>query len=123
MPHMVVYARRALRDLKRIQQYIAQDGRPANAKAFVQAIVAKCDGLAAAPHQGTRRDDLLPGLRTTGFRRRVTIAFRIIDQTVLIAGISTVVANSRTSDSLQPKRRREQSRKATGSPIARFLAG
>lgn len=96
MPYTVVYSRRALRDLERIEQYIEQDGRPANAKAFVQAIVAKCDRLAAAPHQGTRRDDMVPGLRTTGFRRRVTITFRLIGQTVLIAGIYYGDAISRT---------------------------
>jgi toxin ParE1/3/4 len=55
--------------------------------AFVEAIVAKCDGITTAPHQGTRRDDLLSGLRTTGFRRRVTIAFRIGVDTIHIAGI------------------------------------
>ena len=87
MAHAVVYSRRALRDLERILRYISEDGRPANARVFTQAIVAKCEGLSVAPHQGTRRDDLAPGLRTTGFRRQVTIAFRILGQTVLIAGI------------------------------------
>jgi hypothetical protein len=29
----------------------------------------------------------MPGIRTTGFRGRVTIAFRITQDTVLIAGI------------------------------------
>jgi hypothetical protein len=39
---------------------------------------------------------MVPGLRTTGFRRRVTITFRLIGQTVLIAGIYYGDAISRT---------------------------
>jgi toxin ParE1/3/4 len=33
--------------------------------------------LADFPQRGTRRNDLLPGLRTIGFERRATIAFRV----------------------------------------------
>jgi plasmid stabilization system protein ParE len=87
MPFRVIYSKRAQFDLLNIERHIADAGSPANAKAYVTAIVAKCDGLAAAPYQGTRRDNLMPGIRTTGFRGRVTIAFRITQDTVLIAGI------------------------------------
>jgi toxin ParE1/3/4 len=87
MPYRVIYSERAKSDLIDIERHIADDGSPANAKAFVEAIVAKCDGIATAPHQGTRRDDLLSGLRTTGFRRRVTIAFRVGADTIRIARI------------------------------------
>ena len=37
--------------------------------------------------RGTQRDDLLPGLRVTGFERRVTIAFIVSEAAVLIEGI------------------------------------
>jgi toxin ParE1/3/4 len=36
------------------------------------------------PERGRGRDDLRPGLRTTAFRRRVTIAFHISEITVTI---------------------------------------
>lgn len=87
MLHRVIYSQRAKSDLLNIEHYISDAGSPANAKAFVEAIVAKCDGITTAPHQGTRRDDLLSGLRTTGFRRRVTITFRVSADTIRIAGI------------------------------------
>jgi toxin ParE1/3/4 len=87
MPYRVIYSEHAKSDLLDIERYIADAGSPANAKAYVKAIVAKCECLAAAPYQGTRRDHLLSGLRTTGFRSRVTIAFRIAAETILIAGI------------------------------------
>jgi len=34
-----------------------------------------------------QRDDLLPGLRVSGFERRVTIAFVATDSAVLIEGV------------------------------------
>jgi toxin ParE1/3/4 len=87
MPYRVIYSERAKSDLLSIERYISDAGSPANARAYVNAIVAKCDGLASAPYQGTRRDHLLPGLRTTGFRGRVTIAFRVTEEIIVIAGI------------------------------------
>jgi toxin ParE1/3/4 len=87
MSYRVIYSEHAKSDLLDIESYIADAGSPANAKAYVESIVAKCDGLVAAPHQGTRRDHLLPGLRTTGFRGRVTIAFQLTKETIRIAGV------------------------------------
>ncbi|MGB5087418.1 MAG: type II toxin-antitoxin system RelE/ParE family toxin [Methylocystis silviterrae] len=43
--------------------------------------------LETFPERGTRRDDLRPGLRTIGFRRRVTIAFAVETDAVTIIGI------------------------------------
>jgi len=43
--------------------------------------------LATFPQRGQLRDDLLPGLRTTGFERRITIAFVVTPDAVLIEGI------------------------------------
>jgi len=40
--------------------------------------------LADFPERGTRRDAIRPGLRTLGYRRRVTIAFHITDAAVVI---------------------------------------
>jgi toxin ParE1/3/4 len=37
--------------------------------------------------RGRKRDDLLPGLRTIGFERRVTVAFVVSADAVLIEGI------------------------------------
>ena len=36
------------------------------------------------PERGAQRDDLRPGLRVIGFERRVTIAFHITSETVVI---------------------------------------
>ncbi|MCP3475500.1 type II toxin-antitoxin system RelE/ParE family toxin [Bradyrhizobium sp. CCGUVB1N3] len=46
-----------------------------------------CMALTTFPKRGTRRDDILPGLRTIGFERRVTIAFRVLKTQVEIVTI------------------------------------
>lgn len=46
-----------------------------------------CRAFSTFPHRGTRRDDIRPGLRTVGYRRRATIAFEVTDDTVNILGI------------------------------------
>jgi plasmid stabilization system protein ParE len=43
--------------------------------------------LTTFPQRGTRRDDVLPGLQVVGFGRRVTIAFVVTGDAVLIEGI------------------------------------
>jgi plasmid stabilization system protein ParE len=45
---------------------------------YLDRIEEACMALATFPKRGTRRDDILPGLRTIGFERRVTIAFRVL---------------------------------------------
>jgi len=44
--------------------------------------------LADFPERGTKRDDILPGLRTIGFERRVTIAFRVQETRVEIVTVA-----------------------------------
>lgn len=51
------------------------------------AILDSCDRLKEFPFVGVARDDLRPGLRTLGFRRRVVIAFAVTDETVEIIGV------------------------------------
>ena len=43
--------------------------------------------LETSPARGTRRDDIRLGLRTIGFERRATIAFRIVGREVVIVRI------------------------------------
>jgi toxin ParE1/3/4 len=53
------------------------------ADGYVGRIIDFCNGLFTFPLRGTQRDDLLPGLRVTGFERRVTIAFIVTADAVL----------------------------------------
>ncbi len=84
MTREVIFAPEALADLFKLYDDIALDAGTGRAQSYTDQITAHCLGLMTFPERGTRRDDLRPGLRTTTFRRRVTIAFHITDTTVTI---------------------------------------
>jgi toxin ParE1/3/4 len=85
--YAVAFSPKAETQLSEIESYLAERFYPANAERYVLRLTRACHSIALAPHIGTRRDDLRPGLRTTGFERRVTIYFKVVGQQVLIVGI------------------------------------
>lgn len=87
MAYRIVFTPEARDQLLSIHRYIAAEASADRASAFVTAIVDYCESLRTFPKRGTRRDDLRPGLRTVGFRRRVTIAFAVEEQIVAIIGV------------------------------------
>ncbi len=87
MGYRVVFTPEARDQLASIYRYIAAEAAADTASTFVTAIVDYCESFSTFPNRGTRRDDLRPGLRTVGFRRRVTIAFTADEQGVAILGI------------------------------------
>lgn len=84
MTHRVVFAPESLDDLRGLYDLIADASLPDRALAYVEALQRHCLGLADFPERGTRRDAIRPWLRTLGYRRRVTVAFRVTDTTVVI---------------------------------------
>lgn len=74
--------------LNNIYDYIASEGRPDTAIAYVRRIRDACMALAHFPERGNKRDDILPGLRTVGFERRSTIIFRVLEGHVEIVSIA-----------------------------------
>ncbi|MDB5432201.1 MAG: Toxin ParE1/3/4 [Caulobacter sp.] len=84
---IVTYSACARRQLLALYVYIAERSgvRPAND--YIMRIERYCQGLDTFPHRGALRDDISPGLRTIGFERRVTIAFRVAPDEVVIAQI------------------------------------
>ena len=87
MTHTVRFAPEVLKQLDALERYIAEAGASVAAARYVDAIVDQCAKLQNNPHRGARRDDIRTGLRTIGFRRRVTIAFEVVDDTVTILGV------------------------------------
>jgi toxin ParE1/3/4 len=83
----VRFAPAAERDLSQLLDYIAAAATPTIAGRFVDELIAHCESFATFPDRGSPRDDIRPGLRTTGFRGRVVIAFAAIDDAVVILGI------------------------------------
>jgi toxin ParE1/3/4 len=83
----VVLAPLAEQQLDSIADYIAERAGEARAEAYVSRIVAYCRSFRTFPHRGTRCDHISPGLRIVGFERRVTIAFRVFADEVVIAQV------------------------------------
>ncbi len=83
----VLFTPSAARQLRALHRYIAQHSYESRADDYIQRIVDFCKDLETFPQRGTRRDDILPGLRTIGFERRVTIAFMVTQEAVLIEGV------------------------------------
>ncbi len=83
----VIFTPRAEGQLDALHRYITDHGSERWADGYIARIVDFCTGLATFPLRGQARDDLLEGLRTTGFERRVTIAFVVTDDAVLIEGV------------------------------------
>lgn len=88
MAHKIVFRPQAEAELFALYRYIAGDSGTARAGDYVSRIEAACMALATFPKRGTRRDDIAPGLRTIGFERRVTIAFRVLEGIVEIVTIA-----------------------------------
>ena len=83
----VIFTPRAERHIDGLHEYITGKASESRADAYIARIVAFCTGLGTFPLRGQQRDDLLSGLRTTGFERRVTIAFVVTADAVLIEGV------------------------------------
>jgi toxin ParE1/3/4 len=83
----VVFTPLAERQIDQLHTYITEQASESRADAYIARIVTFCTGLTTFPLRGHKRDDLLPGLRTIGFERRITIAFIVATDAVLIEGI------------------------------------
>lgn len=84
MARRVGFAARARRELRDLYDLIARDGGEERAARYVGGLEEFCSGLAMFPERGARRDGLRPGVRVIGFRRRVTVAFAVREDDVVI---------------------------------------
>lgn len=87
MSYRIVVAAEARAQLDDLYDFIAASASSKTALRFTTAILDQLDSLRTFPNLGTARDDILPRLRTIGFRKRVTIAFVVEAPAVLILGI------------------------------------
>jgi toxin ParE1/3/4 len=83
----VIFTPEAEQQLNELEQYLADRFYPADADQYIQRLTKACIAIGSAPYQGTKRDDIAPGFRTTGFERMVTIYFNLTEKAVLIVSI------------------------------------
>jgi toxin ParE1/3/4 len=84
MRRRVVFAVEAQADLDDIFAWVADHAGVATALAYTRRIHDHCLALATFPERGARRDDIAEGLRTAAYRRRVTIAFTVEPDRVVV---------------------------------------
>jgi toxin ParE1/3/4 len=66
-------------DLFALCRYVAEASSGTRAEASIARIEKACMALAMFPDREAMREDIAPGIRTIGFERRATIAFRVLD--------------------------------------------
>lgn len=66
---------------------IEREAGERRARGYVAALTAFCRSLDVFPERGARRDDIRPGLRIIGWRRRAVIAVRLQGDEVIILGV------------------------------------
>lgn len=84
----VVYRPEAVADLQEVLRYALRRSQSrAVAEQFVARVRDRCRRIGLAPHAGTPRDDLAPGLRTVAFERRAVVAYLVEGDKVVITNV------------------------------------
>lgn len=87
-PRPIVWRPKARDQLLALYDWIAERADPDTAFAYTSAIEAHVARLATFPERGTPHDDIAPGIRTTLYRRRTLIAYRVLDFQVEILALA-----------------------------------
>jgi toxin ParE1/3/4 len=86
--YTIVWRPQARDDLLSLYEWIADQADPETAFDYASRIEAHTAKLATFPERGTPRDDLANGVRTTPYRRRTVIAYRVLNDMVEILAIA-----------------------------------
>ena len=81
--YRVVFSPLAEDDLVGIYEFIAKDS-PSRALSFIQRLRVQCRTLKTMAARGPQREGLGPGVRIMVFERRVTVAYHIKDEQVIV---------------------------------------
>jgi toxin ParE1/3/4 len=82
--YRVVMGHDAIADLIDLKRHIEDQAGADIAGGYINRIERFCRGLDILPHRGASRDDVRKGVRILVFERRVTIAYRIKEDSVII---------------------------------------
>jgi len=74
----------AVEDLAAIQMWLRREAGDGVAERFLARLLDHIAGYEVAPKRGRLREDLRPGLRLAGWRRVVTLAFRVDDEPAVV---------------------------------------
>ena len=96
--YQVIIGGKAKKQLAELYDYIALNSSSQTAFNYTEGIVDYCESLKTFPKRGNKRDDILPGMRVTNYRKRTTITFVVRDEVVEILGIWYGGQNYQESD-------------------------
>lgn len=85
--YSVIFSPRAEQQLGSLYAYIDAHSGEERAERYISDIIAFCQGLSIFPERRTKRDELRSDLRVIGYARRVTIAFSVKTDRVIIHGV------------------------------------
>lgn len=86
-PRIVTFSPEAKDDLRKLYDWLAETASPNVAIKYIGRIESYCMGLTHLPERGNRRDDVREGLRIQSFEKRISIAFNVEDERVVILGL------------------------------------
>ena len=93
----VVFAPEAADDMNELYDWVAAQASHQVAMGYIERVEAFCLGLSLGSERGQVRSDVRPGLRITGFERRLTVAFTVEEETVTVLRVFTAGRNWETS--------------------------
>ncbi len=87
--YQLLFTPESRRDLKSLKRHIQRESSLRIATNYVESLQRFCETLQLSPHRGEERPHARPGLRSIGFKRRVSVFFTVSDkeQTVRIIRI------------------------------------
>jgi toxin ParE1/3/4 len=77
----------AIADIQDLYIYIRDQSSAEVARGYTDRILAFIDGFEAFPECGIQHHEIRPGLRMVGFERRVTVAFVIEGDEVVVLNV------------------------------------
>lgn len=80
----VIFSPEASDDLLALYDWIAEAAGPETAISYIDRLEAYCRAFGTASERGHRRDDIREGMRVVGFERRITVAFTVDADRVII---------------------------------------
>ncbi len=84
MEYLVRLSPEAEADLQKIYALVGNAASPVTARSYINRILGFIAGFETFPERGTVRSDIRPGLRMIGFERRITVAFVVEGDEVII---------------------------------------
>jgi toxin ParE1/3/4 len=77
----------AIADIQDLYVYIRDQASVDVARGYIDRILAFIDGFETFPERGIQHNEIGPGLRMVGFERRVTVAFVIDGDEVVVLNV------------------------------------